>query len=99
MGARGRKIGRRCPFKGRGGEAATGAGVSGKIGRHVEGSRRGPWLPPMGTARVARHGQQRPSRGARVHTVAGGTGSLTGGARMAAGGHGVERRGARVGRP
>jgi hypothetical protein len=74
-------------------------GGSGEVDRRVEGLEEGGpgshrWGQPgrRGTA-TARAG------GARVRTVADGAGSLTSGARMAAGGCGGERRGARVGRP
>jgi hypothetical protein len=57
--------GRRYTFKGHGGEAARGRGGRGKSADAWRGSRRGVWLPLVGTAQVARHGRQRPGHGVR----------------------------------
>jgi hypothetical protein len=70
------------------------------VERHEEG---GPWLPPVGdssggVATVGNSPAAARAGGARVCTVVGGARSLTGGARLVAGGHGGERRGAHVGR-
>jgi hypothetical protein len=55
-------------------------------------------LAPTGGGQLGRrsNGRQQPGCGARVCTVVGAARSLTGGARLVAGGHGGERRGAHV---
>jgi hypothetical protein len=58
--------GRRYTFKGHGGEAAKGrGGVRGSQPTHGGARGGGVWLPPVGTAQVARHGRQRPGHGVR----------------------------------
>jgi hypothetical protein len=90
---------RQHPFKGGAAE-----GARGKSGDAWKGTRRGPWLPPVGHnsggAATADSGPVAArAGGTRVRTVAGGAGSLASGVRLTAGRHRGERRGACVGRP